>query len=162
MSQPVRDVELLKAMQRIQTNLRAINGQGGYHFSIKPTSVVLDPINLLLVHASRTPMLSLELTDTGQRDYQPAMMMDDRRVLALTARVDAPGDSYDRKTIAAAQLEADIERALGADPDLGGLAVDCTLRQASLLTGDQTSDIVILLVLIDVQLYRSYGHPEGL
>lgn len=163
MSQPILDVELLKAVQAVQTAIRAINGQIGYHVTVHPDSVTLDPVNLLTMPVGALlPFFVLELTDQGDRTFEPADMVEDRRVVAITWRHDVPGRSYDRKMIAFAQIEADLERALATDPTLGGLAVDIRLRQGTRLVGDPTNDIVIGMHLLDVHLYRQYGAPEGL
>lgn len=155
------DDQITDVLVAIQTRIRTINGQGAYTHAVKYGSVVLDPINLLLVHESLVPLVSLELTDTGEREYFASGQLEDRVVIAITTRLDAPGAAYDRKTIAATTWEADVERSLAVDPTLDGLAIDSRVRPMQLLTSDPTSDLLIVLQLLDVNLTRDFGSPEG-
>lgn len=153
------ETQVDQVLQRAQTVVRGINGQSGYHVRLKPAAVRLEPVNLLLVHESLVPMVTLELSDAGQRDFYVGGHLEDRVVIALMARLNAPGNAYDRKTVAFTEFEADVERAFGGDPTLGGLATDCRLRQGLMMTADASSDLVLALILIDVDLAREYGAP---
>lgn len=155
------DVQLDQVLQRAQALVQGIDGRDGYHVRLKPGSVRLEPVNLLLVHESRVPMVTLELTDTGELSIHLGGHLEDRVVIALMARLNAPGNAYDRKTVAFAEFEADVERAFAADATLGGLATDMRVRQGLMMTADASSDLVLVLILIDVDLARDYGDASG-
>lgn len=157
-----REVELLLALRRLRAVLQGINGSaGGYTYTIKPASVRLDPLNLLDTHETARPLVALELTDGGERTFQPADMLEDERLVIISALLDVPGQRADRRITAGLRLAADLERAIASDLTLGGLAVSVRARQPEVLMAHQTSAAVIVQMPVILQLYRPYGRPEG-
>ena len=157
-SNPLRQ----QTLEAIQTKLRAINGNPTYFSTVKSTSVVLDPgVNMFTVPSTELPFFIVEPTPEGSKFYMPAMRMQHRFQVVITARNDAPGGtSTSRKMETWERLIADIEVAMTRDVTLGGIAADVRLTEATpgFDLNAQASTIIVVQPL-NVLLVREYGKP---
>lgn len=147
-----------------QAALQAMTIAGGYTHQPKPSSVSLDPEEILLISETELPYFHLVFPDVsgGARRFFPADQIRDACPGMVLARVDVanhrePG----AKALAGAQLAADLERALATTGDRpawhGGLAVDCRLAQPIVGYGLGADPIVIVRQPFLVSTHRTYG-----
>lgn len=156
---PLTDPRELRILQNIQAALRLLTTANGYGFDTHADSVVLDPVNIFDVPETRLPFFIVEPTDAGDRRFEPAMQLHDVFEFVITCRVDAAGDDPNRRYTIGTQLHADIESALVADIERGGLSSDTRLRKPQVFTslsGDQT---VIVVQRGTCSLHRTFGEP---
>lgn len=149
---------VLAVLLSLQTALRGIAIASGYFYDVKATSVVLDPQDLSAVPTSEVPFLMLD-DETGTIEYttsRPVAVKNDFTV-PLLARVDAPGADPDRKRIAAWRLYADVERALAADPQRGGVAQFTYVQWPKFYFGLLDETEIYLEIPVRVLLQRTFG-----
>ncbi len=153
------DSQRLAIRKDLQASLQAMTLAGGYHWDVKPTSVVRDPVNLELVSPTETPFFVLGETEPVKREFFPALQLEDQILVMLYGRVD--GFGQDAKDDAFENVIADIEKALNVDIKRGGHASDTRLRQPfASATGLQNQTMVIFAQPIEVRLeMRTYGQP---
>jgi len=154
------DSQRLAIRKSVQAALQAMSVAGGYHWDVKPSSVVRDPVSLLTVAATETPFFVLGETEPMNRTFFPAMEMEDAILLRLYARVDAPGLEANRKDDAFENLIADIEKALTVDITRGQNAIDTRLHQPEAsATGLPNQNMVLVMQPIEIRTHRQYGQP---
>ena len=153
----------LTVLENAASALRAIATGAGYHYTVKSTSVVLDPIEILLVSPTECPFLVVHFAGPGKREFMPALRMKDELRLAVVGCVicDGPGGVVaDPKMAAWANLAADIEKALTVDATRGGNAIDTRLDQPDEpMLGFGGQNRVIVVQPVRVILRRVYGQP---
>lgn len=158
MSAPV----LLAIVLNMQTALQAISVGSGYFNTVKPTSVVLDDVELLTIPSTETPYFIVgHLVEPVARNFEttkPTGILEKWRV-TVDARIDAPGTGTARKLTALTQLEADVEKALCVDLQRGGLAQYTYTGQATCYTNFAQQNIAMLRIPVEILLRREYGVP---
>lgn len=155
------DSQRLSALKGLQTRMRAISVADGYHYTVKSTSVALDRIDLATVSPTALPFFCIFSPTPSARKKEAARRVQEIVTVTIYARVDANGTSDDRKTIAAENLIADIEMALAADLNLGGVAVDVWMgspAESAIALGNDNA--IGLEIPVEVRLQsRVYGAP---
>lgn len=151
----------LAALLALQSALQGISVAGGYNYTVKAASVVLDPVSLETVNSTELPFFCFGGPEPLDRAWEAARRVKDKIKITLFARVDAPGTDLSRKTTAFENLVADIEKAIGANIHLGGVALDTRMGQPDApAMGLGQTNIVILQAPIDIWLQqRVYGAP---
>lgn len=159
-----------RVLLALQLRFQAIRIANGFFYEYKPSSVSLDPQELILVPDTELPFVLLTLQPDGGRRFFPANQMKDSLSLVAIARVDVPdAQVLGAKLEAATRLAADIERAcvgeeftpgVPADPSFGGLVSDTRLlTRPRMLYGLGNDPIVIVEQAITMPLHRTYGQP---
>jgi hypothetical protein len=150
----------------LQTALRAMRTADGYHYEPKPSSVSLDPEEILLVAETELPYFHIVFPDVsgGSRRFFPADQIRDGIPGMVLARVDVPDpQAPGAKLTAAVSLCTDLERCMAPRADRaawhGGLAVDCRLARPLHGYGLGADPIVIVRQPFVVTTYRDYGQP---
>jgi hypothetical protein len=149
---------VLACLLSLQTALRGITIASGYFNDVASTSVVLDPQDLSAVPASACPFLMLD-TEKGTIEYgtsRPVAVKNDFLV-PLLARLESPGANPDRKRIAAWQFYADVERAVAADPQRGGVAMFTYVQWPTFYFGLLDETDIYLEIPVRVLLQRTFG-----
>lgn len=165
MSEPIEQ----QALVALQVRLQAIRIVNGFFHEFKPSSVSLDPQELILVPDTELPFVLLTLQPEGTRRFFPANQVKDQLALVAIARVDvADPQEPGAKLKAGTRLAADLERACvgelvpgtPADPSFGGLVSDTRLTtRPRILYGLGNDPIVIVEQSIYMPLHRTYGQP---
>lgn len=150
-----------QVLQAMQTKLRAITAGALYNYTVKSTSVILDPsVNIMTVPTTETPFFMVEPTPEGSKFYMPSMRLRHQFQVSITARVDAvTGTGTSRKTEAWEKLIADIEVALTRNITLGNIAVDVRLLEPTPAFDLGAVTTIIVVQPVMVTLVRSYGSP---
>lgn len=156
MSWDTRDGQVLNALA---AKLRAMTIAGGYHYDVKPTSVVTELVNILTVPETELPFFMVEPTPGGMRDWHPANELEVIFPVLITARVMANGTASDRKFQAGLNLLGDLERALTQDITLGGLLFDLRVQPAEPLVGLGNDNQVLVMPEVLCHYHRTYGVP---
>jgi hypothetical protein len=156
----VNDPRELQLLQSLQSALRAMTVAGGYRFDVKTTSVVLDADNIFDVPDTALPFFIVEPTDDGDRQFEPAMQLEDEFIATVTCRHDAKGLDPDRRNTLGLQLAGDLEKAFTVDVERGGLATDTRLRKPQIFTSVSGDQPVIVVVRVAMKLFRTYGDPR--
>lgn len=156
----VNDPRELQLLQSLQTALRAMTVAGGYLFTVKSTSVVLDADNIFDVSDTELPFFIVEPTDDGSRSFEPALQLEDEFVATITARYDAKGADPDRRNSLGLRLAGEIEKALTVDIERDGLAADTRLRKPQIFTSLSGEQPVIVVQRVAMKLFRTYGDPR--
>ena len=155
------DSQRLAMLKGLQTSLRAIRVADGYHYTIRPTSVVLDRRDLATIPPTELPFFCVFSPTPGDRGKIASKLVKEVVTVNLYGRVDANGTAEDRKTTAVENLIADIEKALVANLNLGGVAIDVWMRspeESSIALGNDNA--IGLTVPVEVRLQqRPYGAP---
>lgn len=155
MMEPLR----LRLLHSLATALRGIRQADGYYYTVKPESVMLDPVNILTVAATALPVFLVEPSTEGVRTYQPANRLEYAFFASITARVEADSLGASRKTEAWERLLADIERALTRDITREGLAIDTRLGEPTPLSTIGPDSMVLVLQPVELRHVRVYGEP---
>lgn len=162
MSTPV----LLAVILHMQASLQGIRTAAGYRTDVRPSCVVIDPVDL--VTAAETPFVVLgHRIEPQGRTFgrsRPNGIQDIWRVV-LEARVDAPGSDTARKLTAAANFVADVEQALvddfghgaGWGITRGGLVLDTRVAQETQYLSPGNQHAVYLEIPVEVRIQRAYG-----
>lgn len=156
---PTTDPRELKILQDLQATLRMISVADGYGWNVKPSSVVLDPVNIFDLPDTALPFFIVEPTDDGDRDFHPAYQLTDDFVFVITARIDIKGDDPNARIIVGSRLYADIEKVLTVDIERSGLASDTRLRKPAIFTSMSGDQSVIVVQRGSCKLYRTFGEP---
>lgn len=158
-----------RALVALQVRFQAIRIANGFFYEYKPSSVSVEPQELLLVPDTELPFVLLTLQPEGTRRFMPADQVKDTLALVAIARVDVvdpqgPG----AKLKAGTQLAADMERACvgelvpgqRGDSSFGGLVTDTRLlTRPRILYGLGNDPIVLVEQAIYMPLHRTYGQP---
>lgn len=153
------DTKRGKAIEAIAVRLRAMTVAGGYHWTVRATSVKLDPENLLVIPETEYPAFLVETSD-DTRDFHPANELEDEFDVLITGIVAANGTEIDRKTKAGENFVGDIEKTLCVDITLGGLLYDLrVVRAEPVLAGIGTQNKVIVMVTVRCNQHRQHGLP---
>lgn len=149
-----------RVMQNVQTTLAAIAERDGYHYTIPPGSVYLEPVDLLQQPSSKLPVLIVAPDDRQtERVFLQQRIRSVFRML-ITGIVEAEGSDPGRKLAAAERLYSDIEKALRVDLSRGGLTSATRVFEPDppfLGLGSQLR--VIIQQPIDCWIQRDYGSP---
>jgi hypothetical protein len=149
-----------QVLERVVDRLKAITIAGGYHYTVKPGSVVTDPTNLFNVAETELPFTVVEPSNRGDRDYHPANQLEEWFRVLLTTRLSAPGTDPHRKVQAGENWLMDLERTLTVDITLGGLLFDLRLMAPdAAAVGLGTNHTVIVLQEVECHFHRTYGAP---
>jgi hypothetical protein len=155
---------VLAILLDMQTAMRAITTSDGYFYTVKETSVVLDPEPLELVPATELPYVVFgDMTSNGRSfaTSRPVAIKDDFTV-DLWFRVDVPmGANKARKLTAGWNFAADMEVALTRDPQRGERALYTYVEQPTIHAGVPASNQVYGQVPVRVTLQRAYGVSGG-
>lgn len=123
---------ILRAIMAVQLALQGIRAADGYHYDVKPSSVVLDPVALQTIPQSELPYFVVGLVEEGpritSRTYQGAKYVKDVWTFPIVCRIDADGADSARKITAIANIISDIEQAVVQDLSLGNLIIDTRLE----------------------------------
>ncbi len=154
------DTKRGQVLSAIVARLQTMTVAGGYHWTIKATSVKVDPENLLLVPETELPVLLVETMPNDEREFQPANELEDTFGVLITGRVTANGLTVDRKTQAGENLCGDLEKVLCVDITLGGLLFDLRVVKADpMMAGFGNNNNVIVMVELSCHQYRQHGAP---
>lgn len=158
-----------QALLALQVRFQAIRIANGFFYEYKPSSVSIDPQELLLVPDTELPFVLLTLQPEGARRFMPADQVRDTVAAVAIARVDVvDAQEPGAKLKAGTRLAADIERACvgelvpgqRGDSSFGGLVVDTRLlSRPRILYGLGNDPIVIVEQSIYLPLHRTYGQP---
>ena len=151
-------------IQNLQTALRGISKTATppFHHTVMTLAVKLDPdhsVEDLIDNAPARPFMILELPPDGPWEYFP----DDQLVATIPFMVHFVNDSDptldDSLLKEYLRLCADVEQAIAADHDRGGLATDTriTLRAMHELQGQ----LVWAIITGEIREHRKYGAPNG-
>lgn len=165
---PFTDPRELLLLQDIRTALLAIrttNGYtlpdgtaGTYGFDVK--GVALDPINIFDVSEAKCPFIICEPTDDGDRQFEPALGLEDTFIATLTCRVDVTGTDPSVRYTTGSRFAADLEIALTQDIERNGLACDTRLRKPSIYTSLSADLTVLVVQRVAIKLFRTFGDPR--
>lgn len=155
----------------LQAALQAVVAGGSYYNTIKPTSVVLDMVDLSTIPMTEVPYVIVgariepvdrEFGQSQSRGGGPLGFgsISDRWRFVLHARIDIAGFDSGKKLAALAQLEADIETAVLVDARRGGVAMMTYPMQANRYTGLANSNQCFLEMPVEVLLRRNLGQPS--
>ena len=148
-----------QTLEAIADRLKAMTVAGGYHWTVKATSVHLDPINLLALPETELPAFLVETSD-NVREFMPANCLEDEFDVLITGVVHANGTEVDRKTKAGENFIGDIEKTLCIDITLGGLLFDLRVVKADpVLAGIGTQNKVVVMVIVRCSQHREHGLP---
>jgi len=146
-------------LEAIATRLKAMTVAGGYHWTVKATSVHLDPVNLLALPETEYPAMLAEISD-NTRDFLPANCLVDEFDVLITGIVAANGVEVDRKTKAGENFIGDIEKTVCVDITLSGLLFDLRVVKADpVLTGIGSQNKVVVMVIVRCSQHREHGLP---
>ncbi len=152
---------LLAIVVNLQAALQAITAPT-YFNTVKPTSVVLDPVALDVVSTTELPFLVVghRIEVIGPRLYtsRPVSIKIRRRIV-IEAVLDAPGTDFAHKLTAIQQLVADVETALTVDVTRGGLALDTRVEDETLYVGLATQSRCYVEIPVEVTFGRKHGQP---
>ena len=158
-----------QALVALQVRFQAIRIANGFFYEYKPSSVSVDPQELLLVPETELPFVLLTLQPEGTRRFMPANQVKDVLAFVAIARVDiTDSQELGAKLKAGTRLAADMERAcvgelesgVPGDPSFGGLVADTRLTtRPRILYGLGSDPIVIVEQAIYMPLHRTYGQP---
>lgn len=148
-----------QSIEAIATRLKAIAVASGHHWTVRATSVYVDPVNLLTVPETEYPAFLVETSDDS-RDFHPANCLEEEFDVLITGIVAANGTEVDRKTKAGENLIGDIEKTLCVDITLGGLLFDLRVVKADpTLAGIGTQNKVVVMVTVRCNQHREHGLP---
>jgi hypothetical protein len=149
-----------KVIAALAERVRAMTTAAGYHWTVKPTSVRVDPENILLVPEPELPAFQVEISPANAREFLPANELEDTFRVLITGRAVASGLAPNRKTVAGENLIGDLERVLAEDITLGGRLFDLRIVAADpVLAGFGTDNNVIVMVEVECSLHRQHGQP---
>jgi hypothetical protein len=159
MSTPV----VLAVLSSIQTAIQGISVGSGYNYTLKATSVVLDPEQLELTPATERPFIVCGVVIPGTRKYvtagNPPAFGDEFTVLVSFVIDVAGGTDKTRKVTAGWKLLQDLEVAIAKDPQRGGVAQWTEADQPTLYPGSGQQNSVYGELPVRVRLVRQFGHP---
>jgi hypothetical protein len=149
-------------VRHLQTALGAMSVAAGYHYTVAGSAVKLDPnhnVDAFIAPDGPRPFVILELKPE-EREYQPARQV--RIVMPIT--IHWVGECLPH--IDESRLQtflrgcADVERAIGADPTRGGLAVDTRILTR---TADDSTEGAQVWAVIETEIrwYRTDGQPDA-
>lgn len=148
-------------------SLAAIQTGAGYHFDVKATSIVGDPVSVLTTPTTDVPIIVLGDADLDITDFQPARRIKETFTVNLYMRADVIVPDSSAKLDLWTQMVADVETALvGTDAlaQRGGLALDTKLGRAKQLSPslNPNNSMVFLERAITVLMQpRTYGQPTS-
>lgn len=152
-------------------SIRAGRTANGYPYDIAEGSVWQDERNILLLSPDvALPVFMVQPTDRGTSDYTPSSQVKDRFIWVVTARQDATESmDADRKTKVGEKLFAQVELAITDDfggplhsgITRGGNCVDSKIRSRQMLQSVGPDSIVIVVMMIESLIYRTYGNVLG-
>jgi hypothetical protein len=157
---PPLDSVRLKVQKNLQTTLQGMTDAAVYHYPVNsPSQVSLDPtVNLLTKGGPDLPFYLIEVTPDGNREFFPSEQIVDVLTVNIIGRYDGASDDPTSKVTVWENLAADLEVALEADMTRAGLASDTRCMTPQPFTG-VGSNIVIVVVPVQIKIYRQYGRP---
>jgi hypothetical protein len=150
---------VLAVLLTMQTALQGITRAAGYFNDVKRTSVVLDPVELATIPETEVPFIVLDAEINGTNDFttsRPTAIKNDF-IVPLQAVLDVPARGTSVKRVAAWQFYADVEKALSADPQRGGVASFTYVHWPTFYYGLPSQTKVGVEIPIRVLLQRTYG-----
>jgi hypothetical protein len=149
-------------LRNLQTALAAMSQANGYHYTVAGSAVKLDPnhnVDAFIAPDGPRPFVILEVKPEA-REYQPSRQI----VLVQPVTIHWVGESYPHIDESRMQTFfrgcADVERAIGADPTRGGLAVDTRILKR---TADDSTEGAQVWAVIETEIrsYRTDGQPDA-
>lgn len=156
------DTNAKAILANLTTTLRGMTIAGGYHWDVKASSVVNDPVVLETVSPTELPFFYVSFAGgDGRRDYQMNRILKERIAFIIVGRMpNANGLADDRKLETYANGVADLEKAIAVDISRGGHAIDTQLAQPDEpLVGIGQQNMVIVVQRLTVLTRRTYGKP---
>ena len=148
-----------KVLAALIARFQAMTIAGAYHYDVKATSVVSDPVNILTIPESELPFFLVEPSPSS-REFWAGMRLKVEAHFLVTARVMANGLDPLRKVQAGENLLGDLETAIGVDITLGGLVRDVRLQEPDgPMVGMGTNNNVFVLADLAAIYTRTYGAP---
>lgn len=149
-------------LRNLQTALGAMSIPGGYHYTVAGSAVKLDPnhnVDAFIAPDGPRPFVILEVKPET-REYQPSRQL----VIVQPVTIHWVGESHPHIDESRMQTFfrgcADVERAIGADPTRGGLAVDTRIVKR---TADDSTEGAQVWAVIETEIrsYRTDGQPDA-
>jgi len=168
------DTQYGQILAGLVRRVQAISTAKGFHFTVKPESVQVDPANPFTVNEADCPWFLIEPDLGGQRQWLPANQAEDTFPVLITGRLIAAGTDPFRKMGLAFNAYGDLEKALTHEPTspfypaaaslemtMGGVAIDirCQPIEPPPIPGFGDDQNVFVLMKVDVHYIRSYGSP---
>jgi hypothetical protein len=151
-----------RVLADLATTLQTISQANNCWFDVKPTSVSLEPQEVILVPDTEVPFVLVVPAPDGRRRWWPAYQLEDDIAAVILARIDVTSvDEPGAKLKAGQRIVADIERRLTVDISRGGLCVDTRLQKPRILYGLGNDPIVLVEQLVLMRRHRTYGQPES-
>lgn len=168
MDSTLADTQYGKVIAAVVARVQAISVARGYHFSVKPESVLSDPENPFNWNEPDLPKFLVEPNVGGSRQWHPAYEVEDHFMVLVTGRLVTTGRDPFRKMALALNAYGDLEKSLTRDPatgltdvSLGGLAIDvrCQPLEPPPIPGFGDDQNVFVLMNVDIHYVRQYGTP---
>ncbi len=155
-----------RIIENMQTALKTISTQNGFHYDVQSVAVKLDPnhdVDALVGEASLAseplrPFIIL-VTPPDLFDYFPAKQIRLRMPFVIHAVNDSDPkeDAELQKTYF--KLCADVEKAISADITRGALATDTRIFEREM--HEPNGQLVWSMVKGEIRVQRTYGAPNG-
>lgn len=159
MSEPL----IYQVILNIQTALRGISQSTGYNYTVRSSSVIVDPANVIVAPLTETPIFVIghRVEPVGERSFTTSRpnAVKERWRVTMEIVVDVENDLEDgsKKAAARFRLVQDIERALTVDPTRGGIALYTYVMQDTAYPDIESQTRLYLEVPVDILMQRSYG-----
>lgn len=159
---------ILAIVLNLQSTLQGINGaSGGYHYTVRASSVTLDPVALATKSSTETPFFvaghRIEPVERTYHGISRVPVVVETWNIVVEARVDAPGTDMARKVTAVQNLCADVEKAIASAPwshaaGAGG-SQRTLVQQHTAYYGLADQSMCYVEIPVHVQFQRSFGAP---
>ncbi len=150
----------------ILTNLRdalaGIRSDNGFHYDVRGTAVKLDPnqgVEELVANDGARPFILLEVLPE-RREYMPSLRMKVTRPVTIHwVSESVPDRDADRMQVFFRGI-ADVERAIVADIQRGGWALDTRIRTCTFDHALDGSQVWAAVEVDIIEQSRVYGSPD--